>query len=84
MWAANPSRSLVTAVMVPLGADQPVGAPSHWSVNFWFDDPDATASKGGELGGRIVVPPFDTPISRDAVIADAHGAVSSVSKVPGT
>jgi predicted enzyme related to lactoylglutathione lyase len=34
-----------------------------------------------ELGGEVVVPPRDTPVSRDAVLADPQGAVFSVSKV---
>jgi uncharacterized protein len=59
-------------------------APAHWSVDFWVDDVDATANKATELGGNVVVPPFDAPISRNAVLADPQGAVFSVSKVSVT
>ncbi|MGH2699144.1 MAG: VOC family protein [Actinomycetota bacterium] len=74
----------VVGVMVPMSGDRfPDDAPSHWSVNFWVDDADATAGKAADLGGTIVVPPFDTSVSRDAVIADPQGAVFSVSTTPG-
>ena len=69
----------VVAVMLPTNGD----VPSHWSANFWVDDADATAAKAADLGGTILVPPFDTPVSRDAVIADPQGAVFSVSTTPG-
>jgi predicted enzyme related to lactoylglutathione lyase len=69
----------VVGVMVPMRPDD--DAPPQWGVNFWVDDADATADKAGELGGEVVVPPFDTPVGRDAVLADPQGAVFSVSKV---
>ena len=34
-----------------------------------------------ERDGKVVVPPQDTPVSRDAVFADAQGAVFSVSEL---
>lgn len=47
----------------------------HWSIDFWVDDVDAIARKAGELGGRVVVAPYDTPIARQAVLADSQGAM---------
>jgi hypothetical protein len=35
----------------------------HWSVIFATDDTDATAAKATELGGTVIVPPFDAPWS---------------------
>ena len=72
------SREVVATMSVASGD----GAP-RWSVNFWVDDVDATAAKAVELGGRAVAPPFDTPISRMAVLADPHGATFSIANVPG-
>ena len=70
----------VVAVMLPLDrADAPAEALPHWSVDFWIDDADAAASKASALGGSVVVPPYDTPGFRTAVLADPHGAVFSVS-----
>jgi predicted enzyme related to lactoylglutathione lyase len=53
----------------------------HWSIDFWVDDVDAVARKAGELGGSVVVAPYDTPIARQAILADPQGAIFSVSKV---
>jgi uncharacterized protein len=58
------------------------GAPARWELNFWDRDVDATAARAVELGGNAVAPPFDTPISRTAVLADPHGASFSISNVP--
>jgi uncharacterized protein len=63
-----------------IAAMQP-GDDAAWMIDFWVDDTDAAASTAAELGGNVVVPPFDTPISRDAVLADPHGAVFFVSKI---
>jgi uncharacterized protein len=72
----------VVAVMAPMSGDQgPSDAPAHWSVDFWVDDPDGVAERVAERGGEVVVPPFDTPVFRGAVLADPQGAVFSVSKV---
>jgi predicted enzyme related to lactoylglutathione lyase len=51
------------------------------SANFWIADADAAAAKAGELGGRVVVEPHDTPGFREAVLADPQGAVFSVSQL---
>jgi predicted enzyme related to lactoylglutathione lyase len=68
--------------MAPMSGEWfPADATPHWSVNFWVADTDAIADKTAELGGKVVVPPHDTPVSRDAILADPQGAVFSVSKV---
>jgi hypothetical protein len=63
----------VVAAILPLGDDQP-DAPAHWSVTFGVDDVDATAAQVAELGGTVVVPPFDAPWVKTSVIADPAGA----------
>jgi predicted enzyme related to lactoylglutathione lyase len=67
----------VIGVMAPA-----FGRPAQWTVNFWVDDADATAARAPELGGTVLAGPFDSAISRDAVIADPCGAVFSVSTAP--
>jgi predicted enzyme related to lactoylglutathione lyase len=67
----------VVAAMAPA-----FGRPSGWVVNFWVDDADVIAAAAPGLGGAVVAGPFDTAISRDAVIADPSGAVFSVSTAP--
>jgi uncharacterized protein len=74
----------VVGAMVPIsGNGHAEDAQSHWSIDFWVDDADATVAKAAELGGTVVAPPFDTPGFRTAVIADPQGAVFSVSKLTG-
>jgi uncharacterized protein len=69
----------VVAQMLPIGDDQP-DTPANWSVTFAVDDADAAASKAYELGGEIVVPPFNAPWVRMTVIRDPQGAMFSASK----
>src|SRR5215217_5598545 len=59
--------------------DEP-DTPAHWSVTFGVDDADATAAKASELGGKVVVPPFDAPWVRTTVISDPQGATFIASK----
>ena len=53
-------------------------APPHWGVYFSVKDADAIANRVTELGGKITVPPFDTPVGKIAVLADSQGAHFSV------
>jgi predicted enzyme related to lactoylglutathione lyase len=55
--------------------------PSHWHVYFGTDDADATAARAAETGGAVIVPPFDLPVGRIAVLSDPQGAVFSVIKM---
>jgi uncharacterized protein len=69
----------VVATLNPIGEDQP-SVPPNWSVTFAVDDADATAAKAAELGGQVVVPPFDAPWVRMTVITDPQGATLIASK----
>ena len=69
----------VVASINPIGDDQP-DVPPHWNVTFATDDADATAAKATELGGKVIVPPFDAPWVRMTVIADPQGATLIASK----
>jgi predicted enzyme related to lactoylglutathione lyase len=75
----------VVATINPIADDQP-DTPAHWSVTFAVDDADATAAKATELGGKVIVPPFDAPWSTDTytiritVIGDPQGATYIASK----
>ena len=70
----GPSRfeEVVAAVSV-IPDDQP-DTPAHWDVTFGVADADATAQRAAELGGTVVVPPFDAPWIRGTVIRDPQGA----------
>ena len=69
----------VVATLNPIAAEQPQ-VPAHWSVTFAVDDADATAERASELGGAVLVAPFDAPWVRMAVIADPQGATFIASK----
>ncbi len=59
------------AWLVPATGDE----PPHWSVTFSVDDADAIAGRAKELGGQVLVAPFDTEWVRMAVLSDPAGAV---------
>jgi predicted enzyme related to lactoylglutathione lyase len=75
----------VVASIIPIADDQR-DTPAHWSVTFAVDDADATAAKATELGGKVIVPPFDAPWStstytiRITVIGDPQGATFTASR----
>ena len=69
----------VVASLNPIPDDQP-DTPPHWGVTFAVDDADAVADTASELGGRVIVPPFDAPWVRMTVIADPQGATFTASK----
>jgi hypothetical protein len=53
---------------------RPKRVPAHWSVTFGTDDADATGAKATELGGTLVMPPFDAPWVRMTIVRDPQGA----------
>jgi len=70
----------------PVGGTTPPqmpGVPNHWHVYFSVADADATAAKAAELGGSVLVAPFDTPVGRMAVLSDPQGAAFSVMQPSG-
>jgi hypothetical protein len=70
----------------PVGGTTPPqmpGVPNHWHVYFSVADADATAAKAAELGGSVLVAPFDTPAGRMAVLRDPQGAAFSVMQPSG-
>jgi predicted enzyme related to lactoylglutathione lyase len=69
----------VVASIEPIPADQP-DTPPHWSVTFGVDDADAIAARATELGGKVIVPPFDAPWVRMTIINDPQGATFIASK----
>jgi predicted enzyme related to lactoylglutathione lyase len=51
-----------------------------WHVTFAVDDTDATADRAGQLGGTLVVPPYDAGPVRAAILRDPQGAAFSISR----
>ena len=54
------------------------GIPPHWSIYFGAADVDASAAEVKQLGGSVVVEPFDIPVGRMAVCSDPQGATFNV------
>jgi uncharacterized protein len=76
---APPRFEDVVATINPIADDQP-DTPAHWSVTFATDDADATAAKATELGGKVIVPPFDAPWVRMTIVGDPQGATFIASR----
>ena len=76
---APPRFEDVVASINPIPDDQP-DMPAHWSVTFGVDDADTIAARATELGGRVLVPPFDAPWVRMTIISDPQGATFTASK----
>jgi predicted enzyme related to lactoylglutathione lyase len=66
----------VVAAAAPLEDDQ----SPHWSVTFAVDDADAVAAKAEQLGGKVLVAPFDAPWVRMTILSDPAGATFIASK----
>ncbi len=69
----------VVATIALIGDDQP-DAQAHWDVTFAVEDADTTAASATELGGTVLVAPFDAPYVRMTVLADPQGGTFIVSK----
>ena len=69
----------VVASIVAIPVDQP-DTPAHWGVTFAVADADETAARAAELGGSVVVAPFDAPWVRMTVITDPQGATFTAAK----
>ena len=69
-WARPAASSTPSRACGPIATM----ASAAWSVTCGVDDADATAAKAEELGGTVVVAPFDAPWVRTSVIADPQGA----------
>jgi predicted enzyme related to lactoylglutathione lyase len=54
--------------------------PSRWAVTFAVDDADESANRAAELGGEVIVPPYDAGPVRVAQVRDPGGAVLTVSR----
>jgi uncharacterized protein len=56
-----------------------MGVPSHWNLYINVESADDIAKRAGELGAKILAPPFDVyTFGRMAVLQDPTGAVFSI------
>jgi predicted enzyme related to lactoylglutathione lyase len=64
----------VVASLTEIPADRP-DTPAHWGVVFAVDDAKETAARAQELGGEVLIEPYDMPWVRQTVLRDPQGAV---------
>jgi predicted enzyme related to lactoylglutathione lyase len=64
-----------------MGDRYPPNVPPHWLVYFAVNDADASAKKGQDLGGKLLVPPMDIEPGRFAVLSDPGGANFGIIKL---
>jgi len=76
----EPAQPVPRDVIAVMAKDE---GPARWSVDFWVTDADAVAARTPELGGSVLVAPFDSIPTRQAVLADPFGAVFSITTAPG-
>ena len=65
--------------LLPMKGDRWRGVPPHWMIYITVADCDERATRAGQLGGKVCVPPTDIPnVGRFSVIADPQGAAFSL------
>ncbi|MCP3918632.1 MAG: hypothetical protein GY711_24050 [bacterium] len=57
-----------------IGPQLPAGMAPRWHTCFATDDPDASAKRVVELGGKLPMQPFDTPYGLMLIASDPGGA----------
>jgi predicted enzyme related to lactoylglutathione lyase len=76
---APPRFEDVVASLSRIPDDQP-DTPAHWGVLFGANDADAVAARAAELGGTVLMAPFNAPWVRMTVISDPQGATFTASQ----
>jgi predicted enzyme related to lactoylglutathione lyase len=79
-FGGEPSQPVPRDVVAAMAKDD---GPARWSVDFWVSDADSLAARVPGIGGSVIVPPFDSIPTRQAVLADPFGAAFSVTTAPG-
>jgi len=69
----------VVASLSSISDDEP-DVLARWGVTFGVDDADAIAERAAELGGQVIVDPFDAPWVRMTIITDPQGATFTASQ----
>lgn len=65
--------------MLEMNGDESDDVAPHWGVTFAVDGTDEAAARAAQLGGTVVVAPFDSGPTRVAVVRDPQGATFSIS-----
>ena len=57
------------------------GDTAGWNVDFWVQDVDAAPAAAQRARRRALAGPFDTPLGRQAVLADPAGVPFSITRI---
>jgi predicted enzyme related to lactoylglutathione lyase len=71
----------VVGGMQQMGPLFPPQVPPHWMTYFAVDDADATAAAAARAGGKVMMPPTDSPYGRSAVLLDPQGGAFTVMRL---
>jgi predicted enzyme related to lactoylglutathione lyase len=74
-------ESVAGMMQMPPGLAEEV--PAFWLVYFGVADCNATVALGASLGAEVLVPPFDSPAGRFAILQDPLGASFAVIALGG-
>lgn len=80
-WTLHRGDETVGGVL-QMDAHWPESVPPHWMAYLQVADTDAACARITELGGKVCVPPFDSPYGRIAVVEDPQGALFSLMHPP--
>ncbi len=69
----------VVASLSSISDDEP-DVTARWGVTFGVEDADAIAVRAAELGGQVIVDPFNAPWVRMTIITDPQGATFTASQ----
>ncbi len=67
-----------TAGIMTMDETWPDDLPAHWMTYFRVADADATVVAVEKAGGKVPVPPFDSPVGKVAVVNDPSGGTFSI------
>ena len=70
--------------VMTMGEQFPEHVPTHWLPYFVVADAHAAAARCTELGGGVVMPPWETPMGPMGVLRDPTGGVFAVAAMGNT
>jgi uncharacterized protein len=77
-WTLEKSGEAPSYGVMQMDKNWPESVPAHWMPYFLVNQTDSSCELVKVSGGKVCVPPFDTPHGRMAVIEDPFGATFSI------
>jgi predicted enzyme related to lactoylglutathione lyase len=80
LWTTDPDDQFASFGGIMAVQDGMPYQDEKWIPYFMVADPDATVARAVDAGGKVVMPPEDTPPGRIAALTDQFGARFSIIK----